>query len=289
MSLNRSAEPDDRGAAGRRASRSDGGAGRRRRRARRRCSRSSSARSYRGDDGPRRAVDDASAGARSSGSSARTGRGRRPRSSSCSGSSGRRGGEAMVLGAPPATARRGGGSATSRSCSASRAGSRPPRSLTLALPPDPAPPRRRSRARSTTRSRPSGSPIAATTRSAPSRRGCSSGSASPSPCSAEPELVILDEPTSALDPVGRHDVRGIIRGVRERGADGVLEHPPARGGRARLRPGVRDRPGPVDRDRRARRPPRRHVERADQGVGTGDDGWSARSAGSARSSATASG
>lgn len=34
----------------------------------------------------------------------------------------------------------------------------------------------------------------------------------------EPELVILDEPTSALDPVGRHDVRAIIRGVRDRGA-----------------------------------------------------------------------
>ena len=34
----------------------------------------------------------------------------------------------------------------------------------------------------------------------------------------EPELVILDEPTSALDPVGRHDVREIIRSVRARGA-----------------------------------------------------------------------
>jgi ABC-2 type transport system ATP-binding protein len=32
-----------------------------------------------------------------------------------------------------------------------------------------------------------------------------------------PELVILDEPTSALDPVGRHDVREIIHGLRERG------------------------------------------------------------------------
>jgi ABC-2 type transport system ATP-binding protein len=34
----------------------------------------------------------------------------------------------------------------------------------------------------------------------------------------EPKLVVLDEPTSALDPVGRHDVREIIRGLRERGA-----------------------------------------------------------------------
>jgi ABC-2 type transport system ATP-binding protein len=32
-----------------------------------------------------------------------------------------------------------------------------------------------------------------------------------------PEVVILDEPTSALDPVGRHDVREILRGLRERG------------------------------------------------------------------------
>jgi ABC-2 type transport system ATP-binding protein len=33
----------------------------------------------------------------------------------------------------------------------------------------------------------------------------------------DPELVILDEPTSALDPVGRSDVRAIIRHARERG------------------------------------------------------------------------
>jgi len=34
----------------------------------------------------------------------------------------------------------------------------------------------------------------------------------------EPALIVLDEPTSALDPVGRVDVRGIIRGAAERGA-----------------------------------------------------------------------
>lgn len=34
----------------------------------------------------------------------------------------------------------------------------------------------------------------------------------------QPALVILDEPTSALDPVGRHQVREIIRGLRDRGA-----------------------------------------------------------------------
>ena len=33
-----------------------------------------------------------------------------------------------------------------------------------------------------------------------------------------PALVILDEPTSALDPVGRHDVREIIHGLRGRGS-----------------------------------------------------------------------
>src|SRR4029077_981525 len=33
----------------------------------------------------------------------------------------------------------------------------------------------------------------------------------------ETELVFLDEPTSALDPVGRHDVREIIRGLTSRG------------------------------------------------------------------------
>ena len=32
-----------------------------------------------------------------------------------------------------------------------------------------------------------------------------------------PELVLLDEPTSALDPVGRHDVREVIRGLRAKG------------------------------------------------------------------------
>src|SRR3981081_3713731 len=33
----------------------------------------------------------------------------------------------------------------------------------------------------------------------------------------KPEVVFLDEPTSALDPVGRHDVREIIRGLSARG------------------------------------------------------------------------
>ncbi len=34
----------------------------------------------------------------------------------------------------------------------------------------------------------------------------------------DPLLVMLDEPTSALDPVGRHDVREIVSGLRDRGA-----------------------------------------------------------------------
>jgi len=32
-----------------------------------------------------------------------------------------------------------------------------------------------------------------------------------------PELVVLDEPTSALDPVGRHDVREVLRALKRRG------------------------------------------------------------------------
>ena len=38
----------------------------------------------------------------------------------------------------------------------------------------------------------------------------------------EPRLIILDEPTSALDPVGRDDVRAIIRAARARGAAVIL-------------------------------------------------------------------
>src|SRR5687767_3776725 len=34
---------------------------------------------------------------------------------------------------------------------------------------------------------------------------------------ADPKLVILDEPTSALDPIGRRDVRDVIRTLRTRG------------------------------------------------------------------------
>ena len=34
----------------------------------------------------------------------------------------------------------------------------------------------------------------------------------------DPALVVLDEPTSALDPIGRVDVRGIIKTARDRGA-----------------------------------------------------------------------
>jgi ABC-2 type transport system ATP-binding protein len=37
-----------------------------------------------------------------------------------------------------------------------------------------------------------------------------------------PQVVFLDEPTSALDPVGRHDVRAIVRGLRDRGTAVLL-------------------------------------------------------------------
>jgi ABC-2 type transport system ATP-binding protein len=35
---------------------------------------------------------------------------------------------------------------------------------------------------------------------------------------AEPEVIFLDEPTSALDPVGRRDVREVLRALKGRGA-----------------------------------------------------------------------
>ncbi len=38
----------------------------------------------------------------------------------------------------------------------------------------------------------------------------------------EPDLILLDEPSSALDPVGRTDVRAIVRAARDRGATVVL-------------------------------------------------------------------
>ncbi|MDQ2935077.1 MAG: ABC transporter ATP-binding protein, partial [Chloroflexota bacterium] len=37
-----------------------------------------------------------------------------------------------------------------------------------------------------------------------------------------PRLVILDEPTTALDPLGRHELRGIVRGLREQGTSVLL-------------------------------------------------------------------
>lgn len=37
-----------------------------------------------------------------------------------------------------------------------------------------------------------------------------------------PRLVVLDEPSTALDPLGRHELRGIIRGLRELGTTVIL-------------------------------------------------------------------
>ena len=56
----------------------------------------------------------------------------------------------------------------------------------------------------------------------------------------DPALVILDEPTSALDPVGRDDVRAIIREAQARGSRGPPQLAPAGRGGAAVRPG-RDR------------------------------------------------
>ncbi len=56
-----------------------------------------------------------------------------------------------------------------------------------------------------------------TTWSVRSRRACSSASGIGVALLGRPELILLDEPTSALDPVGRQDVRRIIRELRDRG------------------------------------------------------------------------
>lgn len=37
-----------------------------------------------------------------------------------------------------------------------------------------------------------------------------------------PALAVLDEPSTALDPLGRHELRGIIRGLREQGTTVIL-------------------------------------------------------------------
>ena len=37
-----------------------------------------------------------------------------------------------------------------------------------------------------------------------------------------PELVVLDEPSTALDPLGRHELRATIRGLRDRGTTVIL-------------------------------------------------------------------
>jgi ABC-2 type transport system ATP-binding protein len=38
----------------------------------------------------------------------------------------------------------------------------------------------------------------------------------------QPRLVILDEPTTALDPIGRQELRGVIRGLRDQGTTLLL-------------------------------------------------------------------
>ena len=79
-------------------------------------------------------------------------------------------------------------------------------------------------------------PIAPTTWSDGSRRGCSSGSGSGVALLGEPALVVLDEPTSALDPVGRdRRPRRSSGRLRDRGAAGLPELPPPQRGRAGLR------------------------------------------------------
>ena len=76
---------------------------------------------------------------------------------------------------------------------------------------------------------------------------------------------ILDEPTSALDPLGRHDVREIIRDLQVTGPTVFLnthlleeaEHVCDRS---------RDRSGSFDRDRRPGGPSRGNIDRATEGL-----------------------
>ncbi len=64
---------------------------------------------------------------------------------------------------------------------------------------------------------PSGCASAPTTASAPSPRACSSASGSPSPCSAPRRSSSSTSPPPRSTRSGRHDVRDVIRSLRDKG------------------------------------------------------------------------
>ena len=96
------------------------------------------------------------------------------------------------------------------------------------------------------------SAAAQTISAAASRRASANGSRSHACCSAMPAIVFLDEPTSGLDPVAIREVHELIDGLREPRRHRLSHHPPARGGRASLRPGRHPQHAPAH-DRPARR------------------------------------
>ena len=92
----------------------------------------------------------------------------------------------------------------------------------------------------------------ATRWSAGSAAASAPGSASRSPCSASPDLLVLDEPTVGLDPVLRRDLWALFHRLADAGA-AVLRLQPRDGRGRALRPAAADARGPDHRRRHARR------------------------------------
>ena len=123
------------------------------------------------------------------------------------------------------------------------------RGADVALPTAPAAaPSRRDRCAPTC-SRPSASPIGGGDKVGTFSKGMQQRLGLAVALSGDPELVILDEPTSALDPVGRHDVREIIRGLRSRGTTVFLNTHLLEEAEHVCDRVTRDRRGTLDRDR----------------------------------------